>query len=91
MVSKEREEELMDACYMCNNAHVDPELTSDNDFSAFSIGKCAAGYRILFESGWARPTEITFEKVEEIGFVTIGFYRPRYCPNCGRELFENKL
>jgi len=80
----------MSACDMCYNAHVDSELTSDNDFSAHIIGECAEGYRILLKSGWVRPTAITFEKWEESGWMTIGFYRPRYCPNCGRRLFENE-
>ncbi len=80
----------MDACHMCDNAHTNPEFTSDNDYSACTIGKCETGYRILLESGWARPTAITFEKLEASGCRTIGFYRPRYCPNCGRKLFENE-
>jgi len=88
MVSKER----VDACSMCYNAHVEPELTSDNDFSACGIGECEAGYRIFFLSGCARPTRVTFEKWEEKrGWAAIGCYCPRFCPNCGRRLFENGL
>lgn len=32
------------SCKMCLNAHVDPELTSDNDLSYSTIGECTDSY-----------------------------------------------
>jgi len=80
----------MDACDMCLNAFIDSELTSDNDLSFSGIGECEAGYRILLRSGCARPTAMMVEKLVASGWVTIGYYSPRYCPNCGRKLVENE-
>jgi len=80
----------MDACHLCDNACINPELTSDNDLSYFTIGKCGPGFRIFFGSGDARPTEITFEVLEAGVWHLAGYYRPRFCPNCGRRLIENE-
>lgn len=79
------------ACWFCDSAYTNPELQSDNDLSYMSIGECSRGYRLLFRSGSSRPTEILVEQWnEKAGWHSIGYYWPRYCPNCGRELKENK-
>lgn len=81
------------SCYMCNNANVDPELTHDNDLSYHSIGATDKEHRMMFRSGARRPTEIEIEKRvqrKDRAWDLIGFYRPKYCPECGRELIENK-
>ena len=79
------------ACRFCANAHTDPGLDSDNDLSYMGIGESGKGYRILFRSGDGRPTELLFEKWhEQSGWHSVGWYQPQYCPNCGRELTENK-
>lgn len=75
-------------CRMCDSAYTNPELDSDHDLSYISIGECVPGYRMLFRSGDGRPTEILFEMWKG-EWKTIGFYRPKFCPNCGRELREN--
>lgn len=78
-------------CYICDNAHTNPELHKDNDLSYISIGDFARGYRMLLRSGDGRPTEVLVEKWhEKAGWSLIGRYRPKYCPNCGRELIENR-
>lgn len=78
------------ACRMCFNAHTDPELNSDNDLSYIGIGECEKGFRMLLRSGDGRPTAILVEKwFDGTGWMTIGYYQPQYCPNCGRELKEN--
>lgn len=78
------------ACDMCVNAYIDPELSSDNDLSYFGIGSCSGWYRMLFRTGSGRPTEILVERHSYgKGWHTIGVYRPKFCPNCGRELREN--
>lgn len=80
------------ACRMCLNAHVDPELTDNNDLSFHPIGESAKQYRLMFRSGDARPTSILAERLnEQMGlWEGIGFYHPRFCPNCGRRLTENE-
>lgn len=79
------------ACCMCVNAHTDPELSSDNDLSYFGIGHCDGKHRLLLRSGDNRPTEILVEEWgEHSRWSTIGYYRPAYCPNCGRKLKENE-
>ncbi len=80
----------MDACYMCDNARVNPELSSDGDLSYISLGTFCASRRMFIRSGDDRPTEIVVEELSEGGWYTIGSYRPRYCPNWGRELVENR-
>ena len=83
-------ENEMKACGMCNNAFTAPDLNSDNDLSFFGIGECEKGYRLLLRSGDGRPTTILVEKwLDGTGWMTIGYYQPQYCPNCGRELREN--
>ena len=84
-------ESELKSCGMCLNAYTDEELNSDNDLSYFTIGKCEDGYRMLFRTGDGRPTGVVVEKwFESSGWHSIGFYQPKFCPNCGRELKENE-
>lgn len=84
-----RECEEIRACGMCNNARIDDSLTDDNDASFIGIGKCAKGYRIMLCSGWRQPLRIEFEEWHDrTGWSVIGKYFPKYCPECGRRIFE---
>lgn len=76
------------ACGYCDSAKVNPELSDDNDYSAMCIGKCYDGYRLMLCSGWGRPTRIEVEKWDNDEWRRIGEYLPKYCPECGREIFE---
>lgn len=76
------------SCGMCANAYTDSELSSHNDLSYISIGTWAHGYRAFLRSGDGQPTELVFE-TSGTSWKSIGFYRPKFCPNCGRELAEN--
>lgn len=79
------------ACGMCDNAHTNPELQSDNDLSYFSIGKCEDSYRLMLRTGDGRSTQILFEKWgQDRRWHLVGFYQPDFCPNCGRKLTENE-
>ena len=82
----------MMACNMCLNASVDSELDSFNDLSYTGIGSCENGYRLMIRSGDGKPTEIEVEQFspQDREWHLIGFYRPQYCPNCGRRLIENE-
>ncbi len=80
-------------CTYCNNATVDDGLTSENDLSFISIGHIEKGYTLYFRSGDNRFTGIDishfFEGREYSN--TIGYYVPKYCPECGRYLKENEF
>lgn len=79
------------ACGMCDNAYTNPELTHYNDLSCFSLGKFESGKRMMFRSGDHRPTELIIEELKEDRcWHLIGKYIPKCCPNCGRELIENR-
>lgn len=77
-------------CGMCLNASVDPELDHDFDFSSRGIGLCDPGLRMMYQTGNGQATEILVERWDEKnGWLTVGFFRPAYCPICGRFLKEN--
>lgn len=79
-------------CGRCLNAYVDDELTPENDFSAFSLGTSENGHRMMIQTGNGRPTEVVSEVWNPTVkmWETTGYYYPKYCPECGRELFENE-
>ncbi len=80
----------MTACRMCGNASTDPELRSDNDLCYIGVGTFDKNRRMLFRTGDGRPTELLVEEWQVDQWRLIGYYRPLYCPNCGRRLIENE-
>ena len=77
-------------CRMCLNASVCDDLRHDNDLSYTGIGDCVDGTRLMLVTGAGKPTQILVEVWDEKhGWMVVGFYRPAYCPNCGRLLVEN--
>lgn len=78
-------------CKFCLNASVDDELTSDNDLSFLPVGKVLEGYSIYIRSGSNKPTALVISAWNKTRQVNedIGIYEMKYCPNCGRYLFEN--
>lgn len=81
----------MDVCKYCLDAAVDPELDPEFDFSAFEVGTMGLNYRIMFCSGVGRAPCLEIEKLEpehctsdQLVWKTLGFYTPRFCPECGR-------
>ena len=79
-------------CHMCDNAFVNPELSKDDDLSYVTVGFCTRGHRMMIRSGAGKTTQIIAEEydAEMKAWKYLGFYRPNYCPNCGRELVENR-
>lgn len=73
-------------CDFCRNAHTCYLLAHDNDLSYKSIGKVDDEYRLYLRTGNDRPTSLLFEHGNEL----VGFYRPKFCPECGRKLYENE-
>lgn len=77
-------------CFMCVNARVDDELTDDNDFSSIGVGRAMKGYRLSINSGNRSPVSIKVEAWNEQmqRNTIVASYHPKFCPNCGRRLFE---
>lgn len=73
-------------CKFCCNAYVDPALNIDNDLGYCSVGDSVNGYSMFIRSGAGRPTVIVVSHGSEF----VSYYEMRYCPNCGRYLFENE-
>jgi hypothetical protein len=91
-------------CRFCYNAHVwakepkteedyfDNGLDDDNDGSSCIIGKCSDKFSIMFNSGMGKPCEIEFRKLgDDQMWHTVGYYYPKFCPECGRQLNEYKI
>ena len=76
----------MSYCEFCYNAYVEPDLDSDNELSYSPVGNPVDGYSMFIRSGDGRPTAI----VVSHGSENVIYYKMRYCPNCGRRLFENR-
>lgn len=88
--AEEQVEQVTDrpeACPMCDSAWTNPELTGDNDLSYHTLSGTKNGYRLMLRAGARKPVTILMEKYTEgIGWKTVEYYRPLYCPNCGRKL-----
>ena len=87
-------------CPFCYNAHVwakehkveedyfDRGLNDNNDGSSCSIGKSSNEFSIMFNSGMGKPCEIEFRNWYSGLWHTVGYYYPKFCPECGRKLDE---
>lgn len=77
-------------CRFCLDASCDPEgeLTTENDYSSLPVGSVAEGYRMSIDVGCGKPLRICIEhwiphmQQNEL----VGFYKPKFCPECGRKL-----
>lgn len=87
------DEEIHDCSY-CKNAFTDHRLTSDNDLSYCSIGRCEKDMSAFICSAVAHrpPVQIIVQKYrKEIRQnVDVFHYAPAYCPVCGRRIVENE-
>lgn len=89
-------------CKYCFNARVykptlaeqldpyDTELTDENDSSSCVVGKNIDGYTVMINSGHGEPVNLEFMQwSDKVGrWQTVGKYKPKYCPECGRRLDE---
>ena len=78
-------------CSFCLNASVDPCLSPDNDLSYMSVGDMASGYSMYLRTGSGKSTVLVISKWDQElrENLDIGFYKMKYCPECGRKLIEN--
>ena len=78
-------------CEMCDSARVNSKLDKYDDYSIHSIGSTSHRLRrFVLCSGRGEPVRINYEMydVEVSRWRLYGTYYPKYCPNCGRRLFE---
>lgn len=81
------------ACLMCDNHLINPNLDADNDYSAITIGNMPKYSRLIFVSGGFKVVpRIEFDEWNDTygRWDTNGYYYPKFCPNCGREITESK-
>ena len=76
------------ACYMCDNAFINENLSYDSDYACFGIGDMPEGTRLMLCTGYRRPLRIEYEEFKYDKWRTVGIYYPKCCPNCGREIKE---
>lgn len=76
------------ACYLCEDATTNEELTEENDLAYFIIGRAIGQYRISYRVSSKSGHFIQFEKISHIPGIweTKAYYEPNFCPNCGRKL-----
>lgn len=82
--------DFKEPCYLCDNARLNNGLEDYNDFSSSCIGSFSQDCRIMLTSGSGKPLRIEIARwcEEAERWVDIGFYYPKFCPECGREIWE---
>lgn len=78
-------------CNFCCNASVDSDLNHDNDLSYLPVGKSSYFHSMYIRSGNHRSTAIVVSRwSDELQMnVDVAVYAMKFCPECGRYLFEN--
>lgn len=82
------------SCRFCENHRVnhDLDLTEEQDFYAMIIGKFEKGHRIMFNKQPHQTLCIDFEVWREDlktpQYQLVGYYYPKFCPECGRKIDE---
>ena len=81
-----------EVCPYCANATIYEELSSGADLSYMHIGNLDPGYNLYLRTGDKRKTAIEISQWSNAyqRNIIIGEYIPKYCPECGRKLIENK-
>ena len=81
---------MKELCDICLNARVTEDLTDKNDLAYYTVDYYNND-RMMIRSGGGKPLAILAERYSEAtGWQTVSSYNPKFCPNCGRELFEYK-
>lgn len=80
----------IEPCYLCDSARLTDDLEDYNDFSSSVIGSFSHDCRIMLSSGNGKPLRIDIARWnnESQRWVDIGIYYPKYCPECGRKIWE---
>ena len=81
-------------CRFCDNHMVnhDLDLTEEQDFYAITVGKYEKGHRIMFHKQPYQPLCIDIEywneNLKTPQWQLVGYYYPKFCPECGRKIDE---
>lgn len=73
-------------CRYCLTAAICDELTDENDLSFISIGE-PVNSTLYICSGDGKGVYLLFDSNDH---KSGAIYRPKFCPECGRRIFENK-
>ena len=81
-------------CRFCDNHRVnqDIEVSEELDFYYMAIGKFEKGHRAMIGKEPYRPLCIEFDfwrdDLKTPQWQLVGYYYPKYCPECGRKIDE---
>lgn len=81
----------MKDCDFCRNALTDEELHHHEDLSYTHIGAVDQNYLAYYRTGDKRKTVLMVEYNNKGTKELAWIYAPKYCPECGRKLYENEL
>lgn len=81
-------------CHVCENATVNPNLSPEYDLQYTNIGMDTTsikGTSLMIRTGDRRATAIVVSQWNKDLNCNedIAIYKPKFCPECGRPLFEN--
>lgn len=82
------------SCRFCENNRTNPEweLSEEQCFYAMTIGQSDKGTRIMFCKNPHKPLMIEIsqwnEKFIPPQWQLVGYYYPKFCPECGRKIDE---
>lgn len=77
--------------------YFDTGLDDTNDMCSATIGSTTDGFQMFLNSGGGEPVNIELCQWKDNGYrgqpgwVTIGVYYPKFCPECGRQLEEYSI
>jgi len=79
-----------DVCWYCASCRTQHDLDPDTDFHSSTVGDVERGYSIMYSCGFHQGPRIEMrawnDKINM--WDTVGIYKPKYCPECGRHITE---
>lgn len=81
-------------CHFCENATVNPDLSPEYDLQYANVGmdiESIEDTNIFIRTGDNKATVIIVSQWDKKLNCNkdIAIYKPKFCPECGRPLFEN--
>lgn len=84
------------SCRFCANNRTNPEWELDEEQCSYALscGKADTKYRLMFDKNPHEPLLIIAErwneKLNPPIWQLVGYYYPKFCPECGRKIDEYK-
>lgn len=88
------EEREVNTCRFCSNNRTNPEWNISEEQCSYAMyrGKSADGHRIMLVKNPNEPlmieTAVWNENLKTPEWQMTGYYYPKFCPECGREINE---